>query len=202
MLILGLTGGIATGKGVVASTWSQAPGVRVVDADPLVHALYRRESPIHQQLVEAFGPTILDGEGGINRKALGKLVFQDESARRTLNTIVHPAVRAQYARLAQEALAQGVAVFVVEAALLLDSQPDHSFFNAFVTTDLDEQEQLRRLMARDGLSSEAALSRIRAQLPRALRRKRADYALDTSGSMEQTQARARELLARIERELG
>lgn len=202
MLILGLAGGIATGKGVVARTWSQAPGVRVVDADPLVHALYQRESPIRQQLVEAFGPTILDGEGGINRKALGNLVFQDESARRTLNAIVHPAVRAQYARLAQEALAQGVEVFVVEAALLLDSRPDHSFFNAVVATDLDEQEQLRRLMARDGLSSEAAVRRIRAQLPRALRRARADYVLDTSGSLAQTQARARELLARILLELG
>lgn len=202
MLILGLTGGIATGKGVVAHVWSQLSGVRVVDADPLVHALYRKGSPIHRRLIEAFGEAILDAAGNVNRKALGALAFEDADARRRLNAIVHPAVRAQYAALAHQAQAQGVDVFVVEAALLLDAHPDHAFFDAFVTTDLDEGQQLRRLMARDALSQADALRRIRAQLPQAQRLQRADYALDTSGTLEQTQARARELLARIRQEIG
>src|SRR5574337_1153414 len=202
MLIIGLTGGIATGKGVVAREWSQVPGVLVVDADQLVHALYRHGSPVLQQLVAAFGAAILGPDGAVDRRALGKLVFGDEAARRKLNAIAHPAVRAQYAKLAQEALAQGVEVFVVEAALLLESNPDRSFFDAFVVTNLDEQGQLERLMARDGLTRDEALRRVRAQLPQAQRRAQADYVLDTSGSLAQTQARARELLARIKRDIG
>lgn len=202
MIIIGLTGGIATGKGVVNRAWSAIPGVLVKDADLVVRQLYKADSPLVNQLVEAFGDSILNDDGSINRKALGGIVFNDEGARQKLNSLVHPAVYEAYAKLAAEAEQQGVDVFVIEAALTLDSDPDHSFHDAFVTTDVEESEQLRRLIKRDGLSEEDALRRIRSQLPRNIRNERADYIIDTSGSIEDTQKRALEVLGKIRREVA
>lgn len=197
VIVIGLTGGIATGKGEVARAWATQCGVVVHDADAVAHALYQPGSPLVDALVAAFGQGILNAGGGIDRKALGRIVFDDEAARQYLNAIVHPAVRARYIELAAEASAAGALVFVIEAALMLDGEPDRAFFDAFVTTEVDEAEQLRRLMARDGLDEAQGKRRVRAQLPQAQRRARADYVLDTSGTPAQTQARALALLARL-----
>lgn len=194
MINIGLTGGIASGKGVVAQTWAKLPGVVVKDADEVVHALYQPGSPLCDRLAEAFGRSILDSNGGIDRKSLGGIVFGDAVARQKLNALVHPAVRQKYVDLAAEAQDRGTDVFVIEAALLLDSDPDHSFFYAFVLTDVDDEEQLKRITQRDGLSREEALKRVRAQRSQSERRKRADYVIDTSGTLEQTRIRARQLL--------
>jgi len=194
MIVIGLTGGIATGKGVVARAWADAPDVVVVDADQVVHALYEPGAPVFEQIVAAFGADILDTEGRIDRKALGRRIYDDPGARARLNRIVHPAVRARYRALAAEAQADGAAVFVVEAALLLDAEPDRDVFDVFVVTDVDEAEQMRRLMARDGISRAEARQKVRAQLSQAERRRRADLVLDTSGTVEATRARARALL--------
>ncbi len=197
MIVIGLTGGIATGKGVVARVWDAEPDVVVVDADEVVHALYAPGAPVHRQLVNAFGTGILDDAGEIDRKALGRRIYAAAEARARLNAIVHPAVRARYRALAAEAKRNDAAAFVVEAALLLDSEPDRDFFDAFVVTDVAEAEQLRRLQARDGISKAEARKKVRAQLPRAKRRRRADFVLDTSGSPADTRARARALLRHI-----
>ncbi len=202
MIIVGLTGGIATGKGVVNRTWASMPGVVVKDADLVVHQLYEAGSSLVAQLVEAFGESILHEDGSINRKALGTIVFNDETARQTLNELVHPAVYEAYAKLVDEVQAQGVEVFVIEAALTLDSNPDHSFYHVFVTTDVEESEQLKRLIKRDGLSEEEALRRIRSQLSREVRNERADYVIDTSGIVEDTEKRAYELLEKIKKEFA
>jgi len=202
MIIVGLTGGIATGKGVVNRTWASMPGVVVKDADLVVHQLYEAGSPLVAQLVEAFGESILNEDESIHRKALGAIVFNDETARQTLNELVHPAVYEAYAKLVDEAQAQGVELFVIEAALTLDSNPDHSFYHAFVTTDVEESEQLKRLIKRDGLSEEEALRRIRSQLSREVRNERADYVIDTSGIVEDTEKRAYELLEKIKKEFA
>jgi len=194
MIVIGLTGGIATGKGVVARAWSELPDVVVVDADRVTHALYAPGAPVYERIVDAFGTDILDAAGRIDRKALGRCIYDDQGARARLNAIVHPAVRARYRALAAEAGDNGAAAFVVEAALLLDSEPDREFFDAFVVTDVDEAEQLRRLMHRDGVDRAEALKKIRSQLPQAERRRRADCVLDTSGTVAETRARARALL--------
>jgi len=197
MLIIGLTGGIATGKGVVARAWASRPGVAVHDADEVVHELYRPGSPLVDELVQVFGPKILDAQGRVNRKALGAIVFADPNARRRLNALVHPAVRNKYLELANEAQKRGVEVFVIEAALLLDGDPDRSFFNMFVTTELEQTEQVRRLTQRDKLTEAEALRRIRSQSPQSQRRERADVVLDTSGTVEQTKQRAIALLEEL-----
>lgn len=202
MIIIGLTGGIASGKGVVAACWAELPGVVVKDADEVVHALYEAGSPMVQSLVQAFGEGILDAQGGIDRKALGALVFADEHKRQQLNRIVHPVVRCRYAALAGEAQRQGAEVFVIEAALLLDGDPDRDFFHAIVTTEVEDSEQLRRLMKRDHISESEARRKIRAQLPQAERRKRADYVLETSGTQAQTRLRAQRLMQQLRKRFG
>ena len=127
MIIIGLSGGIATGKGVVAACWAAMPGVVVVDADVVVHELYQPASPMVQVLIQAFGKDILTPAGGVDRKALGAIVFGDEIQRQRLNDIVHPAVRKRYVELSKQAQQQGAQVFVIEAALLLDGVPTPGF---------------------------------------------------------------------------
>lgn len=197
MIVVGLAGGIATGKGVVARAWATSSEVVVQDADDIVHALYRPQSALCRSLSEVFGPAILTPSGGIDRKALGNIIFSDEGARQRLNALVHPAVQEQYVAHANEARAQGAQVFVVEAALLLDTPPKRALFDAFVLTEVDEQEQLRRLMRRDGLSRNEAQQRVCAQSSQEQRRRFADYVILTSGSLAQTQERARQLLQTI-----
>jgi len=202
MIIIGLSGGIATGKGVVAACWAAMPGVVVVDADVVVHELYQPASPMVQVLIQAFGKDILTPAGGVDRKALGAIVFGDEIQRQRLNDIVHPAVRKRYVELSKQAQQQGAQVFVIEAALLLDGVPDPGFFHAIVTTEVEVSEQLRRLMERDRLSESEARRRIVAQLPQTERRKRADYVLDTSGTVAQTRLRAQRLMAQLRERFG
>ncbi len=198
MLIVGLTGGIASGKSVVARAWMHQPGVLVIDTDQVVHSLYRPGTPIYHRLVEAFGEGIIDSQGQLDRRALSRLVFGDERARRRLNAIVHPAVRERLRELAERARAKGTEILVIEAALLLESDPvERSFYDCYVLVTVDAPSQLERLMARDGLSREQALARIESQSSQAEKIGRADYLISTSGRVEDTAKRAKELLAKL-----
>lgn len=200
MLIVGLTGGIASGKRVIARAWAQEPGVVVIDADQVVHELYRSSPEIRRALVEAFGKQILGADGEIDRRALGQIVFRDAQARQQLNATVHPAVRHRLQELAEEARAKGTRLFIVEAALLLETDPvDRSFFDCYVLAKVEPDVQIVRLMARDGLSRDEALARIRAQTPQAEKIPRADYLVSTSGTMEETLARAKRVLEKLRR---
>jgi dephospho-CoA kinase len=130
MLIVGLTGGIASGKSVITRGWKKEQGVLTIDADQIVHELYRPGTEVHRQLIKTFGTQIVSSTGEIDRRVLGQLVFQNESVRQQLNSIVHPAVQARLREMAEEARAIDVEILVVEAALLLESDPvDRSFFH-------------------------------------------------------------------------
>jgi dephospho-CoA kinase len=198
MLIVGLTGGIASGKSVIARAWAQEPRICVVDADQIVHTLYKPHTEVYRQLIATFGKQILDSKGEIDRRILGRLIFNDSQAREKLNAIVHPAVRARLQDLAEEEEAKGAEVFVVEAALLLETDSvDRSFFDCYILTTVDPDAQIKRLMARDGLTRDEALARIRSQTSQAEKIQQADYLIATSGTPEETVERAKELLNKL-----
>ncbi|MFQ5794046.1 MAG: dephospho-CoA kinase [Candidatus Bipolaricaulia bacterium] len=201
MLTIGLAGGIASGKSMVVRAWERQPGVVVVDADRIAWDSYCPGTETYKHLIDRFGRRILGSDGQIDRAALGKIVFSNRQALQDLNRIVHPAVRKRIVDLINEHRQMGTEVLVIEVALILDSDESAAFarqhFDRVVAPRVDPEEQVRRLMARDGIDRKEALHRIDQQIPQEERLARADDVIDTSGDPEDTIARAERLLERL-----
>jgi len=201
MLIVGLTGGIASGKSTIARALREEPGLAVVDADRIAWETYRPGTEVYKKLVERFGEGIVNDQGEIDRKKLGAIVFRDPEARRFLNDIVHPAVLSKLREIARRERARGTRVLVVEAALLLESpHVDRRFFDYYVLVAVDPEEQLRRLMERDGLPREEALRRVQAQTPQDEKLPRADFVLWSRGRPKDTVREAQALFRQLKEE--
>jgi dephospho-CoA kinase len=184
--IIGLTGGIASGKSTVAEMLRKL-GISVVDADALAREVVLPGREALAEIVQAFGPGVLAADGTLDRTKLGELVFADADARRKLNAITHPRI----AELSREriAAAQETATpyVVYEAALLVESGA-HRGLAALVVVALAESLQLARLVARDGLSEQAARERLAAQLPLSAKVQEADYVIANDGDLAALQA--------------
>lgn len=191
MDLIGLTGGIGSGKSTVADMLREA-GVDVIDADQLAREAVAPGSEGLRDVVARFGAGILDDQGALDRKKLGDVVFQDEEARRALNAIVHPRVAALAAERVQELAAKGRARVVYEVPLLFENGLDAAM-RATVVVYVDEDTQLRRLMARDGSGETAARARMSAQMSLEEKRRRASYVIDNRGSREDTARQLREV---------
>lgn len=198
MLIVGVAGGIATGKSLVAQEAAKLPGVVVVDADKIAWETYRKNTETYQKLVERFDEKILSEDGEIDRKKLGALVFSDPEAREFVNATVHPAVQIALEKIAQSHRAQGTKLLVIEAALVLESPyVRRDFFDYIILVSAPRQVQIERLVARSNLSLEEARRRVESQTPHELLTSKADFVLDTSGTIEETRERARTLFREI-----
>lgn len=201
MLIVGLAGGIATGKSLIAQEAAKLPGVVVIDADRIAWETYRKNTETYRKLVAHFGGKILSADGEIDRKKLGELVFSDPQARKFVNATVHPAVQEVLEKLAESHRAQGTKLLVIEAALVLESPyVRRDFFDYIILVSAPRDAQIQRLLARSTLSPEEARRRVESQTPSDVLAPKADFVLDTSGTIEETRERARtlfeELLAR------
>ncbi len=200
--VLGLSGGIATGKSTVARFLSSL-GASVIDADAIVHELQAPGTPLLDEIAEAFGSDLIDPEGRLDRNALGAVVFRDPTARKRLEEIVHPKVIATMAERVAGAQATDTPLIVVDIPLLFERSENSSSrgstpsFDATVLVYAPEQLQIERLMNRDGCDREAALQRIRAQLPIESKKAMADIVIDNSGSLEETQDQTRMLFERF-----
>lgn len=187
MRLIGLTGGIASGKSAAARMLSAA-GIPVVDADQLAREAVAPGTDGLSAILQRFGPGVLAPDGSLDRKALGERVFSDEPARRDLNAIVHPAV----ARLALERLdalrASGAAVAVYEVPLLFESHLE-GMMDATLLVAAPEEVQIARMKSRDGLDEAAARARMAAQLPLADKRRRATAVVENDGSLAELAAR-------------
>jgi dephospho-CoA kinase len=182
MRVIGLTGGIGTGKSAVAQVLREL-GAVVIDADRLGHEAYRPGTPAWQEVVEAFGQEVLLPTGEIDRKRLGSLVFRDPQALARLNAILHPRMFQMARERIREAQAQGHQVVVLEAAVLLEAGWDSLVDEVWVVT-APEEEAVRRTQGRSGLTREQVLARLRAQMPQEERARRAHVVIDNSGSLE------------------
>ena len=191
-LLVGLTGGIATGKSTVTGLLA-SPSVRVVDADGLAREVVEPGTPAHAQIVAEFGRDVLQPDARLDRARLGEIVFPDPAKRKRLEAITHPAIRARFERIMGDLERQGFdGILIWDAALLVESG-GHNKMDKVVVVTTDPATQLRRLLARDGSTEEAARTRTASQMPLAVKARAADYVIDNSGTREQTAARVREV---------
>ncbi len=192
--VIGLTGGIASGKSTVGRMLEDL-GAAVVDADQLAREVVEPGTPGLQEVVAAFGRDVLDGEGRLARGRLGERIFADPGERRRLERILHPRI----AELARQRLAAVRGRLAVYQAPLIFETGREGEFHGVLLVDCDPELQLARLRVRDRLEEADARARLAAQLPAAERRRRATWVVDNSGSLDDTRA---QLLRLWERELA
>ena len=192
----GLTGGIASGKSTVGAIFS-ALGAKVIDADRIGHEILREPGDAFKEVVREFGEGVLNGAGVIDRKILGSIVFADPTKRQVLNAILHPRIIAKQEALAREYHdADSASVIVVEAALIYEAGVDGRFHKIIVTW-CEPDQQIERLMTQSGLSHEEAAARVAAQMLAAEKRRRADFVIDCSRSLEETEHQTRQVYAQL-----
>ncbi len=184
MKIIGLTGGIATGKSTVARLLAEH-GARIIDADQLSREVVAPGSPALAQIAELFGPEVLSVDGALDRQAVRKLVFSDPAKRRALEALLHPAI-AELARVRlEEARQAGATVAVYMAPLLIEAGVTDRVDEIWVVTVAPEA-QLARLMARDQCSREQAQQIVAAQMPLAEKERCGLVVIENSNSLEET----------------
>lgn len=179
---IALTGGIASGKSTVADMFAER-GAVIIDSDVLAREVVEPGTPGLREIVERFGKDILSPNGTLDRPALGKLIFADDEARRDLNAITHPRVRARANELTRNAPEGAVVIQVIP--LLLEAKLVDNF-DVVIVVDIPEELQLERLMERNRFTRDEALARIRSQVTRAERLAVADHVIDNSGSRAHT----------------
>lgn len=191
-LLVGLTGGIATGKSTVSTMFAHL-GAKVVDADLLAREVVMPGQRAYAEIVQEFGPEVLQADGQLDRKRLGAIVFADTEKRKRLEQITHPAIRVRQQRILsvyEEEAFDGIVVW--DAAVLIESGGATAMDRLVVVT-ADAETELARLMARDGFSEADARRRIASQMPLAEKVKLADYVIDNSRSRDATGRRVREV---------
>jgi len=177
MILVGLTGGVATGKSTVAKMFKQC-GAVVIDADQLARDAVKPGKPAWREIVNTFGKTVLNADRTLNRHELGAVVFRNRTKRRWLERIIHPRVAREQARLTKQAAKKDPqAVVIYDVPLLFEAGIDKRVDKTLVVT-ADRTTQMARLKKRNGLSRAEAIRRIKSQMPLAKKRRRADYALD------------------------
>ena len=190
MLVVGLTGGIGTGKSEVTRALAGL-GASIIDADRVGHEAYRPHQGIWQEVVQAFGEGILQPDGEVDRKALGAIVFSQPDARAKLNGIMHPWMAKEIERQIDQMRHDGVEVVVLEAALLIEAGWQRLVDEVWVTT-ADEDEAMRRVSRRSGLTEEQVRGRMATQMPVSQKIEQADVVIDNSGDLEDLQRRVTE----------
>lgn len=200
LLEVGLTGGIASGKSTVDSMLENL-GARIIDADAIVHRLLAPDQPEYDEVVEHFGRSILHRDGSIDRGALAAIVFADAGARADLNALIHPGVRREEARMRAELQRSGASIVITDAALLVETG-HHGEYDRLLVVACDRSLQLSRLLARHpGMRAEEATARMAAQGRLEDKLAVADYVIDTSGSLADTERRTHEVYVQLHEDL-
>lgn len=189
--IVGLTGGIASGKSTVSQMLADH-GVTIVDADEIARDVVEPGRPALQDIREAFGDDVIDEDGTLNREALGSLIFDDPEARERLNAITHPRIAREMRRRADAAGQRGEPWVVYDAALIVENGLEDAF-DCLVVVTADATTQIERLQSRDDISRSEAQSRLDAQMPLEAKVEVADYLVDNNGALASTRAQARRL---------
>ena len=195
-LKVGLTGGIGSGKTTAAARFASL-GARVYHADEISRRALDPGAVCYDRVVSAFGQEILNEDQSINRRKLGEIVFNDHEKRTLLNDIIHPYVIHELFSRAEQDLANdpaGIAVF--EVPLLFESGM-HEKMDRNILVACTEEKRLKRIVVRDNTTRQAALARIRAQMPEEEKRLLADYILENDGTIEQLNAQIDALLEEL-----
>jgi len=185
MLLVALTGSIASGKTVVAAIFKEL-GCYVSSSDAIAHELILPQNPAWKKLISRFGDKILNQDQTINRKKLGKLIFSNNKDRQFLNSLLHPLVMERKKKIIQSLKKEKkYKIFISEAALTIEAGLT-DFFDKTIVTYCKSATQIQRLQKRDNISKKEALSKISSQLPQKDKIKVADYVINTSGNFRKT----------------
>ena len=194
-MIVGLTGGIATGKSLVAGELKRC-GAAVIDADRISREVVEPGKPAYNDIVKEFGPGIIQPDGTVDRKALGNIVFCDPVALDRLNSITHPRIRERIREEAGRLSAGGDAIVVLDIALLIEMGVRYEV-EKIIVVYCDDEQQVQRLMERDNLTRVEAQKRLSCQMDIKEKLKYADYVIDNSGPMDKTIEQARALYGEL-----
>ena len=196
MKVIGLTGGIGSGKSTVSQFLAEL-GAVILNADEVGHKAFKPNTEIWRKVVAAFGRQIVTPDGNIDRKKLGNIVFGNPESLFRLNQIMHPRMYALVKNQLEEYRRQGTRVVVLEAPLLLEAGWTPLVDEVWVTV-ASEATVLRRLQEQKGLSGEEALARIRSQLPSAERIRRADVVINTDCDLDELKSKVKDLGQRLQ----
>jgi dephospho-CoA kinase len=198
MIVVGLTGGLATGKSSVARLFQDCGGI-VIDADVLAREAVEPGRPAWRDIVRVFGKKVLHPDGTLDRRTVGRIVFGTRAKLKQLNAIVHPRVAREQNRLTREIVSKEPdAVIIYDAPVLIEAGA-HKRMNKIIVVAADQATQIKRLCNRSHFSRAEALRRIRSQLPLAQKVKLADYVIDGTLSFEQTKNEVQRIYAELQR---
>lgn len=194
--IIGITGGIASGKSTVTEFLRQ-PGYQVIDADQVVHELQEPGERLYQALLSTFGSAILQEDGRLDRPKLGAMIFGNPELLAQSSQLQNEIIREELARR-RDLLAETEDIFFMDLPLLFELGYDN-WFDQIWLVDVTEETQLSRLMNRNALNQEEAEKRIAAQLSLQEKRKRADVLIENNGGLEETRQQLLDALQKLER---
>ena len=200
MFIIGLTGGIASGKSTISSMLGKL-GAIIIDADKIGHEAYQPHTVVWNDVVEAFGREILKENDEIDRPKLGSIVFRDPEAMQRLNAIMHPRMFDMMKQRLEKVKQEGVRVAVIEAAILIEANWTPLVDEVWVVY-VPEDVAIQRLIARNGLSPEQARARVKSQMPIDDKAKLADVVVDNNRSLAEVEVEVRNLWRRIQESAG
>jgi dephospho-CoA kinase len=186
MRMVGLTGGIASGKSTVSGMLREL-GAEIIDADQVARDVVAPGMPALAEIAERF-PGVVSSTGTLDRAALGKRVFSSSEERKALNAITHPRIQAEVLARTQRLAEQGVKVAVYDAALLVENGLHHAMDGGVILVAASPAVQRARLVERDGLSQDEADARIRSQLPLEEKRRHARWIIDNDGDLASLRA--------------
>jgi len=198
MLIVGLTGGVASGKTAVSEVLKEE-GAYIIDADQIARELVQPHGPAWNELVRTFGREILQGDGSIDRKKLADRVFVDPNQRKLLNQILHPLITGEMDRMAREIGQKNPEAIVVIDAPLLIEVGYHRRVDKLMVVTSTQAEQIERLKVRDGINSEEALRVLSSQMPVEEKVKLADFVIRNEGSLAEVRERAKEVFRELKK---
>ena len=199
MRVIGLTGGIASGKSTVSAMF-RALGAEVIDADQVAREVVEPGTPGVEEISRRF-PGVVDAQGRLDRAALATRVFSDPAERGALEAIVHPRIQAEVRRRIGQLERAGVQVVLYDAALLIENGLQRGL-QGVVLVWAPEQLQRQRLASRDGLTPAEVEARLRAQMPLTRKRAHATWEVDNSGTLAETEAQVRRIWEEIRRGSG
>lgn len=194
-MIVGLTGGIATGKSLVAGELKRL-GAHIIDADMIAREVVEPGKPAYCDIVKEFGPGVVKADGTLDRKAIADIVFGDKAALDKLNSVTHPRIRERIHKEAKRLSTGRDALVVLDVALLIEMGVKYEV-EKIIVVSAEKEQQIARVMKRDGLTREAALKRLSCQMDIKEKLKYADYIIDNSTTMEAALEETRALFDKL-----
>lgn len=196
-VIVGLTGGIASGKSTVANMLADL-GARIIDADVIARKIVEPGEPAWKDIRETFGEEVFHDDDTLNREALGEVVFGDPEARKKLETITHPRIGQRMMERAQQIRSEGHDWVIYDAALIVENGI-HEWLDSLIVVAADRDVQVKRVIERDKMSRDQAVQRLDAQMPLEEKVAVADYVIDNNGTLGQTREQVEQIYQQIGR---